>query len=109
MGMSIGSLLMVGATLESMDVGQFKNWNAEEAEDNRYYILEWCDENDLAYVSEYYDCDPEDYTIGYTQRSCMDVTKENLMKLHDEALEDTVKFKELTGHMARMFSTPDVT
>lgn len=93
MGIDIDSSVIVGERVGDI-------LSLEGVED----ICEWADNNNLSYCSPYYDCDRDDYIIGFPI-SAVDISSDDIS---DKIRKHKLEFKEITRSSSRVIITNDV-
>lgn len=93
MGIDIDSMVLVGEYVNKMP-------SLSNIDD----ICEWADDNELSYASPYFDCDRDDYILGF-QLKGGDIES---ACIHDTINKLKDRFISITGVKAKVIITSDV-
>ena len=83
-----------------------KGNEVSEPDDYEDGFVEWLEENDMTYMSLYYDADKENQYVGFLVQ---DVSANEIEgKWLDNVKKLAIRFKELTGQDASLIGTQDI-
>ena len=96
MGIDISGGMMVGSPARDV------SYDDQEGE---YEFNEFLEDNNLDYMSPWYDADPSEYFVGYPVRQ---IVIDNIDVWLDDVKRKAKEFEEVTGAKAILYGGPNV-